>query len=107
MSDEKNKAKKEVVLNSEDLKCIPKFFEFFELSMPAELSKAIKEFESSQTLENQNELAFQLTNSLHKDPKVLEIDEMFKPIIEACAEYSYDHQFDKDFNDIVGSEDED
>lgn len=101
---EENPLKKEVILNPDDIKCISKFFEFFELETPSSLTKAIKEFEANPSFENQEELKFQLTNAMSTDSKVLEIDEMFKPVVEACTEYAYDRQFERDFSDIVGKE---
>lgn len=85
-----------------DLEVIDRFFSHFDLTTPDYLTKAITEYTAEQTLETEKNLKMNLLKSVidNKD-KVEGLDELFRPVINACGEMAYNLEFDKDLEEIL------
>lgn len=97
-----------VVLDAQDMDVIERFFTHFEIEIPDHLKTAVANFKQDQSIKNQDALKLALTKTVKEKQKdVLQIDEIFEPVIKACEEVAYNMQFDKDLEDVIGQEDSD
>ncbi len=69
-----------VVITAEDVQECAKFFQFFEIPVPEDLQKAIDAFVKEQTLMNQNELKFQLSDIIKNSTHPVFQDEVFAQV---------------------------
>ena len=69
-----------VVLTPEDVQECSKFFQFFEIPVPAPLQSAIENFCKEPTLQNQNELKFQLSDIIMHSTHPVFQDEVFAQV---------------------------
>lgn len=69
-----------VVITPEDVTECSKFFQFFEIPVPAPLQAAIDNFIKEPTLHNQSELKFQLSNIIVHSTHPVFQDEVFTQI---------------------------
>lgn len=72
--------KNQVVITAEDVQECAKFFQFFEIPVPAALQSAIDNFCKEQTLQNQNELKFQLSEIIMHSTHPVFQDEVFAQV---------------------------
>jgi len=106
MSEEKN-LEQEIFIADTDIQHIEKFFDHFKVTMPEELIKAIAEFRTNQTSETQRDLRFKLAKAMIvvKGKNEL-LDEVFEKVFDCTTEISYNLQFEKDLEEIIGSTDQ-
>lgn len=69
-----------VVITPEDVQECDKFFQFFEIPVPADLRSAIDNFCKEPTLQNQNELKFQLSDIIMHSTHPVFQDEVFAQV---------------------------
>jgi hypothetical protein len=83
-NEEKNKFdiedKNEVVITPEDCQECAKFFEFFEIPVPADLKVAIDDFIKTPTYQHQSELKFRLAEVITNSEHPIFQDEVFAQI---------------------------
>jgi len=69
-----------VVISPEDVQECSKFFQFFEIPVPTPLQSAIDSFVKDPTLQNQNELKFQLSDIIKNSTHPVFQDEVFAQV---------------------------
>ena len=69
-----------VVITPEDVQECAKFFQFFEIPVPAPLQSAIDNFVKDPNLYNQNELKFQLSDIIMRSTHPVFQDEVFAQV---------------------------
>lgn len=74
--DDKNR----VVITPEDCQECAKFFQFFEIPVPEPLKVAFESFQKDPTLQNQDELKFQLSEIISKSDHAVFSDEVFAQV---------------------------
>lgn len=95
--------KKQLKIEVKDLEVVTRFFNHFNIDMPDHLTEALEGFKNDPSIKTQDALTLALTKSLsERKEQINELDDLFKPVVEACEEVSYNLQFDKDFEDTVG-----
>lgn len=72
--------KNQVAITPEDVQECAKFFEFFEIPVPAALQSALDSFIKEPTLEHQNELRFQLSDIIANSKHPVFQDEVFTQV---------------------------
>jgi len=99
------KTEKDLRLESRDIETIRRFFNHFNLPTPDYLTSAMHEFSKNQNLETERALILALTSSVVEvKGQIVELDDMFGEVSDACANISYNMQFDKDFEDIIADD---
>jgi hypothetical protein len=97
MTTEENKEDmKKPVIAFGDCQAAIDFFSHFEIPLPSDLNLALENFRSAETLENQEELKFQLCKAIATIDHEAFKDEMFEKIVAECKNVVYEMQFDKD-----------
>ena len=91
--------KNQVVITPEDSNECAKFFEFFEIAVPEELSAAFKAFSADPTFANQNELKFQLAHIISFSDHAVFNDKVFEAVRpetrEICEELTFERELEK------------
>ena len=94
-----------VVISSEDVKNVRDFMTHFKIAMPADLEKALSDFESSKTFENQEELKVQLCKMMVESDHALLKDELFSQVIDNSSKIVQEALFDKAVKETLSAED--
>jgi len=93
----------DIHVSKEDVDAIDKFFKHFKFPTSKEFNDAKLRFNVQPTLESQREFRFQLTKEISRLKGQNEmIDDLFKNVMETSDKISYDMQFDKDLEEIIG-----
>jgi hypothetical protein len=93
----------ELRLELRDIETISAFYLHFNIKIPDYLEVAMGRFAEHQNLDTERELILAITTSVVEiKDKITELDDMFSEVADACANVSFNMQFDKDFEDVVG-----
>lgn len=95
-----------VVITSSDCAECAKFFEFFNIPMPEELSKALRDFSSNPCIELQNEVKYQLAHAICTTDHPVFRDEAFVRIKEETSKEYDILTFDREFEKALMTTDE-
>ena len=95
-----------VVITPEDCAGAAEFWTHFDVPMLPELREAIDRFAKEPTFENQNEVKFAVCKAIAYTKHDAFNDEMFKEIVEECANEVYNMSFDRDLENKLASRDE-
>jgi hypothetical protein len=95
-----------VVITPEDVQECAKFFQFFEIPVPAPLQSAIDSFCKEPTLQNQNELKFQLSDIIMHSQHPVFQDEVFAQVKPENAMANDELVFERQLEAQLGSDDE-
>lgn len=87
--------KNQVVITPEDVQECAKFFQFFEIPVPAPLQAAIDNFSKDPTLQHQNELRYQLSVIIVKSDHPVFKDEVFNQVRPETSEVNEDLEFER------------
>lgn len=78
--------KNQVVISADDARECLKFFEFFEIPVPAETQKAFDDFVKEPTFQHQCELKFRLAEIISTSPHPVFNDEVFAQVRPETSE---------------------
>jgi hypothetical protein len=95
-----------VVITPEDVQECAKFFQFFEIPVPAPLQSAIDGFIKEPTLQNQNELKFQLSDIIKNSTHPVFQDEVFAQVKPENALANDELVFERQLEAQLTSDDE-
>jgi uncharacterized protein (DUF1786 family) len=103
MNEDTPKEEREIYISTDDVAAIERFFKHFKINTSSEYNSALVAFTTTPDLETQKNYRFQLAKEIKamKGQNAL-IDDLFKNVIDTSEQISYDYQFDKDLEDIVG-----
>ena len=90
-----------LVLTPEDVQGAAEFWTQFEIPMPEELKKSIKDFVSNPSVQTQNEFKLQLTKTIGFSDHDAFKDELFQEIVEECRKVTYEMTFNKDLESTL------
>lgn len=107
MSEENNKlnddAKNTIYVAQEDIDAITRFFKHFKFDTSIEFKDAVTAFETNKTLETQKNLRFNIAKECLRMKGQNElIDDLFKNVVNTSDKLSYDIQFEKDLEEVIG-----
>ncbi len=95
-----------VVITPEDVQECAKFFQFFEIPVPAPLQSAIDNFVKEPNLFNQNELKFQLSDIIMRSTHPVFQDEVFAQVKPENALANDELVFERQLEAQLGREDD-
>ena len=95
-----------VVITPEDVQECAKFFQFFEIPVPAPLQSAIDSFVKDPNLYNQNELKFQLSDIIMRSTHPVFQDEVFAQVKPENALANDELVFERQLEAQLGREDD-
>ena len=102
LAEETAKAK-EVYVTQDDVDAIERFFTHFKFTTSKEYNDARLAFFANKTLDTQRNYRFQVAKEVIRIKGQNElVDDLFKNVMDTSDKLSYDMQFDKDLEEIVG-----
>jgi hypothetical protein len=87
--------KNQVAVTPEDVKECGKFFEFFEIPVPADLQASIDAFVKDPTLVNQDELRYRIANIIVTSKHPVFQDEVFAQVKPETSEENEKIEFER------------
>lgn len=94
---------KSVYTAQEDLDAITRFFKHFKFATSKEFNDAITAFQTTPSIETQKIVRLNIARECIRMKGQNElIDDMFKNVVVSSDKLSYDIQFEKDLEEIVG-----
>jgi hypothetical protein len=96
-----------VLKQNEDREIISRFADYFKVAIPATLSSALDSFDANPTIFTQNEVKLEIAKWIAgteegQDP--FWKDDMWKVVVEKCAEAKYELQFEHDVQEVLGED---
>ena len=95
---------REMVISPQDTDAVQKFFDHFNLKMPEELKKSMKEFKDKPDLKTQKRFVIEVNRAISGEHSIEGLDEMFKPIVECAKETAYDLEFTDQVTEMLSEE---
>lgn len=106
MSEEQSVEKtsdKSIYVAQEDIDAITRFFKHFKFVTSKEFDSAVEAFQANPTLETQKNLRFNIAKECLRTKGQNElIDDLFKNVVTTSDKISYDIQFEKDLEEVIG-----
>lgn len=97
---------KKVVVTPEDSKAAFEFWNQFNVPPMPGLKEAFEKFQREPTYDNQEYLKLMVCKAIATTDHECFKDETFLKVAEECAEVTYDMEFDRNFVEVVGIDEE-